>query len=361
MTEHKKQMGQFMTTRYNYILQNLFIPSSFMENKEPLIIVEPFCGEGHLLNILPFQCSQNYILECYDIEPKKDYIISKNTLLDPPCYNNKYIITNPPYLARNKTNDKTIFDKYDENDLYKCFLRELLSNKCLGGILILPLNFWCSIRANDILLRCSFLKVYEIQLLNIFEETVFEDTNYTICSFQFILRTDVLLHDKREHVNNIKINIYPNPTQIEACIHMNNSYLIGGDIYHLPLSTTHVVSRLTTKNQTKQHTNIFVKCIDDNEQKQIACSIVSDHDIYIDTTPNLTARSFATLVIDPPISLNCQRNVVEKFNSLLREHRKKYHSLFLVNYRESKDIARKRISFDLVYRIISHILIDCVE
>jgi hypothetical protein len=30
--------------------------------------------------------------------------------------------------------------------------------------------------------------------------------------------------------------------------------------------------------------------------------------------------------------------------------------LFLTNYRESKDIARKRISFDLVYLIVGYLL-----
>jgi hypothetical protein len=47
---------------------------------------------------------------------------------------------------------------------------------------------------------------------------------------------------------------------------------------------------------------------------------------------------------------------VKKFNTYLENHRKKYNSLFLTNYRESKDIARKRISFDLVYQITEYIL-----
>jgi hypothetical protein len=44
------------------------------------------------------------------------------------------------------------------------------------------------------------------------------------------------------------------------------------------------------------------------------------------------------------------------FNNLLTEYRNKYNSLFLTNYRESHDIARKRISFDLVYQIVSYLL-----
>jgi hypothetical protein len=51
-----------------------------------------------------------------------------------------------------------------------------------------------------------------------------------------------------------------------------------------------------------------------------------------------------------------QRELVEKFNNFLDERRKKYNSLFLTNYRESKDIARKRISFDLVYLIVGYLL-----
>lgn len=37
--------------------------------------------------------------------------------------------------------------------------------------------------------------------------------------------------------------------------------------------------------------------------------------------------------------------------------RTKYNSLFLTNYRESKKIARKRISFDLVYNIVGMFLL----
>jgi hypothetical protein len=67
----------------------------------------------------------------------------------------------------------------------ECFIEILISNDCLGGILIVPLNFICSIRKNDIDLRKKFISKYNIITLNIFEEQVFEDTTYTICSFQF--------------------------------------------------------------------------------------------------------------------------------------------------------------------------------
>jgi len=113
---------------------------------------------------------------------------------------------------------------------------------------------------------------------------------------------------------------------------------------------------LTKKNLDKLNTNILVKCIDDNNNNKISLSFVKDKDIYIDNTPNQSARTYATLIIDPPIDVEKQKMIIEKFNDFLEDHRKKYNSLFLTNYRESKDIARKRISFELVYSIVEYIL-----
>jgi len=284
-------------------------------------------------------------VEYYDIKPKKDYIIKKDTLNNPPNYNNKFLITNPPHLARNKS----IFNKYDVNDLYKCIIKEILTNECLGGILIIPLNFWSSIRKNDIKLRELFLKKYNVVLLNIFEEKVFEDTTYTICSFQFEIKTD----DKE---NKINIIIYPSKNKIETILNNDNNYLIGGDIYKLKLNNKYKISRLTKKNIEDKNTNILVKCIDDNKDNKISLSLVDDDKIYIDETPNLSSRTYATLVIKPILDKKKQKKLVKKFNEYLNNHREKYNSLFLTNYRESKDIARKRISFDLVYSIVQHIL-----
>lgn len=113
----KQQFGQFFTTNQEYILQGMEIPC-FVKN-----IIEPFAGNGDLLEFIEKNSKQNnikYNIECFDIDPKKNFIILKDTIAEPPNYNNAFIITNPPYLARNKSNNKMLFDKYDVNDLYKC-------------------------------------------------------------------------------------------------------------------------------------------------------------------------------------------------------------------------------------------------
>ena len=156
---NKQKLGQFYTTNHQYILQGMEIPNNIDT------IIEPFAGNGDLIYFIK-NINKKYDIECYDIDPKKDYIIKKDTILDPPNYNNKYLITNPPYLARNKSKDKFVFNKYNVNDLYKCVIKEILTNICLGGILIVPLNFWSSIRNADIELRKLFLEKYDIILLN---------------------------------------------------------------------------------------------------------------------------------------------------------------------------------------------------
>jgi hypothetical protein len=338
----KKQLGQFYTTHYKKILQNMYIPDNIKN------IIEPFCGNGDLLNFI--EDKSKYNIECYDIEPKKDFILIKDTILNPPNYNNKFIITNPPYLARNKNDIKNLYDKYDVNDLYKCFIKELIKNNCIGGIIIIPLNFFSSIRKNDIFLRKEFLNIYNIIIINIFEEKVFDDTSYTICSFQFEYKNNQIEND-------IDIYIYPSNIKIITSLNKNNNYLIGGEIYNLKLKNKYKIERLTKKNITKKNTNILVKCIDDNINNKIGLSIVDDNSIYIDETTNQSSRTYATLIIEPLILIDKQKELVEKFNIFLDNYRLKYNSLFLSNYRESKNnFARKRISFELVYNIVEYLL-----
>jgi hypothetical protein len=336
----KQQYGQFFTTNYAYIMKGMYIPLDVSN------IIEPFVGNGDILNFL--DSDREFITECYDIDPKRVDTIQQDTLKTPPDYDDKFVITNPPYLARNKSTDKQLFDKYATNDLYKCFLKGIIASKCVGGIIIIPLNFWCSIRKADILLRKEFLEKFYINHLNIFEERVFLDTSYTVCCFQF---------EKRNDENTmIDITIYPTERELSLQLNKKNNYTFGGEIYTFD-SKFYAITRLTDKNKNSSgKTNILVKCIDDNANSKIGLSIVSDTGIFIDTTPNLSSRTYASLSIVPEISLEVQEKLVERFNEYLCTHRDCYNSLFLTNYRESKDIARKRISFDLVYKIVGHLL-----
>ena len=97
----KQNLRQFYTTNYKYILQNLEIP------KGVKTIVEPFCGNNDLLKGID---TKKFKIERFDIDPKDKKTIQKDTLLNPPCYKDKFVITNPPYLGRNKSKDKKLRD-----------------------------------------------------------------------------------------------------------------------------------------------------------------------------------------------------------------------------------------------------------
>jgi len=335
----KQNLGQFYTTNYTYILQNLTIPDYVQE------IVEPFAGNGDLLEFM-----NDIPVKCYDIDPQKENIKRRDTLLSPPNIINKFVITNPPYLARNKSKDKQIFNKYEQNDLYKCFIKILIENQCQGGVLIIPVNFWSSIRNGDINLRKEFLSKYNVEILNIFEEQVFDDTAYTVCSFLFTAKNDVL-------PNIIKCNIFPNGLSIDINLNKDNGFIIGGEIYKLEYDNNIYTERLTKNNKQQQGiTNIIVNCIDSNTKNKIRMIYVSKEQRYIDKTTNLSSRSHMTPIILPELTEEQQKELVEKFNSFLEDKREKYHSLFLTNFRESSDLARKRISFKLVFDIIKHII-----
>jgi hypothetical protein len=220
--DNKKNKGQFYTTNSSYILDGFPLPPTDIR-----CIIEPFAGKGDLIEWLHNSgCTSE--IEAYDIEPKADNIIKRDTLTTPPDYNNSWVITNPPYLARNKSENKEIYDLYKTNDLYKCFIMSIVKqNNCRGGIFIIPAGFFFSPRDIDVRCRDAFMKKYKITKVKYFEETVFDDTTTTIVAFSFE-KSDIDLDE--QNVEWIML-----PSKIEKVFNMNSSsdWIIGGDIYNL--------------------------------------------------------------------------------------------------------------------------------
>lgn len=324
----KSQLGQFYTTKATYIIGNLLndIPNN-------VDIIEPFVGNGDLLIF------DNYSsLEMYDIDPKMGNTIKQDTLLNPPIYDNKYVITNPPYLYRNKAKDKTIYDKYDTTDLYKAFIKSILN--CDGGILIIPLNFLCD---NDDKIRNLFFEKFQIINLNIFEEQIFDDTTYNICSFSFRRRID--------ESNILKCKFHPSNIKKEFSLHKETGYKIGHNFLKIIKEQKNIgISRLTIGGTP--NSNLYIRCIDTGSDDGRIKLSLEDHFYGKETD-----RTFATIILDKEYSIEDQKFIAEKFNHIIENQRNLYHSLFLSNYRNStKAGSRKRISFDTTYKLISFII-----
>jgi hypothetical protein len=71
------------------------------------------------------------------------------------------------------------------------------------------------------------------------------------------------------------------------------------------------------------------------------------------------SRSYATLrIIGRNLTEEEQKKICEKFNEFIELKRHDTWSLFLPQFRESKEYARKRIPFELAYKIVSNIIIN---
>lgn len=323
----KIKLGQFYTKRSQYIIGNLI--KDLDKNK---IVVEPFCGEGDLLIF-----ENEY--EIYDIEPKIDNCIKRDTLIYPPDYTHKLVVTNPPFLARNKNKNKELYDLYNVGDLYKAAIKSIMT--CEGGILIIPLNFF-SDEDNDI--RNIFFNRFQIIQLNIFEETVFDDTSYTICSFSFKLK------ENNENISEIKCVFFPSNMKRVFTIDKNNGWKIGAEFYNLINIKTNI-KRLRIGGIP--NSNLYLRCIDTGSTNgRISLSINKNHYYGKETD-----RSFATLVLDKEYTIEQEEIICKHFNEILENYRNKYNSMFLTNFRNStSSYARKRISFDVAYKLIEYII-----
>lgn len=327
--ESKKFLGQFYTTNSEYILQGLVIPNY-------VDVIEPFVGQGDISSWVKNNFNVNS-LETYDIDPKIKCDDIRNSIINPPSYRNKWVVTNPPFLAKNKNNDKTIYNKFAVDDLYKAFLITLIDGDCEGGIIILPLNFFSS---EDGQMRNRFLSKYKIEKVNIFEEKVFEDTAYTVCSFQF---------SKGENITKQEINfrVFPSNKNIKFTLSHDYGFRIGGN--ELNCKNTLKLGRLLIGQ--KSTTNMTLFAVDSG-------TFDGRIKLKITDTPYFgkeSDRVFCT--ITSPFKIENEEEICKLFNEKLEILREKYNSMFLTNYREStKNYSRKRISFKQAFCLLNQII-----
>lgn len=346
---NKKNKGQFYTTNCSYILEGFqeLLPNNITH------IIEPFAGKGDLISWIRSVYDDTYDIniEAYDIEPKSDNIITRDTLQYPPDYTNKFVITNPPYLARNKNIKKELYDLYDTNDLYKCFIKSIVNCPCIGGIIIIPAGFFFSPRKIDIECRNAFMEIYKIIRIKYFEETVFDDTTTTIVAILFI-KSDVKIIEQ-----NVEWYMRPSGDIKTFAMKAQHNWIIGGEIYNLPISNILKIRRYITGQTTKdkeQITYMTLNALDSGSQ--IGRISLEYKDGYIYPAKDCS-RTFATICISGrTLSEEEQKKVCKRFNEYIESVRKNTYSLFLPQYRESKEYARKRIPFELAYQIINYMI-----
>jgi hypothetical protein len=260
--------------------------------------------------------------------------------LNPPDYTGKYVATNPPFLARNKSKstDKTAFARYDTDDLYKAALQSML--KAEGGLLVVPLNFFSS---KESATRKLFLDQFTILKVIAFEESVFEDTDYTVCSFAFVK------HD-RPRDQHVEFVFKPTNESKIFALKQAHDYQVGVEFTNLITDSGPKVTRLR-EDQTP-NSKLFLRALDTGTVNGRIALSIAEQPFFGKNTD----RTFASIQVDCKLSESAQKLLCILFNAILEQYRTHFHSMFLNGYRNSGEYARKRIAFDDAYALISHII-----
>lgn len=329
----KKDLGQFYSTNVDKILEGMKVPKN-------VSVIEPFAGN---LDLVKWSGLDN--VEMYDIAPLHKNVIQRDTLMDPPDYTNKFVLSNPPYLNRIYNDDKRIYDKYDAIDLFYAFLYSI--EKASGGIIILPLIFFTASKKNFAKPRDYFMSSFKITRVNYFETPIFNDTTTTIVSFQFEKSTSLL---KNQY---IEWNIYNDDSVITKIFNheKKDNWLVGGHMFKLPVHPDIKISRhkLGTTDTNKYVSNMVLRALD-YTGSPINMKYISDSNHKSKKSPG----AYHTFEFNREFTEDQQKNIIDSFNKFLTEKRIEYYSLFMAMYRER---TRRRLCLALAIRILSHVLL----
>lgn len=368
-TGMKKQLGQFFTTNSAYILQGF---EKFVKGKE---VFDPFAGNQDLIKwvkqngckkVTGFDCDNKYV------DNKKVFL--NDSINNPQDY--KFVCTNPPYLHKNKADKKTknkFFSGKNSffEDLYQVSINSILN--CEEGIIVIPLNFLCAENSKKI--RALFFDKFKIIKLNIFSEQVFEDTTYNVISFYFQKKK------RSSDVNKIEATIFPQNKKLFFNIEKKHNWQFGGDFinrikntkndlgvfrltedylksgeYRMELALQNIkdkrLFKISKDLKKKLENNIlFLRAIDSKNGKKIQLEDIRKYNIKGLVGKN-TSRNLAHIIFKKEISIKEQEDLMKKFNKELNKNRNQYFSFFLTNFRDNN---RKRISFDMAYKLLNYI------
>lgn len=296
---------------------------------EKAYFIEPFYGEGHLAETLNINFN-----EYYDIIGEGEH--QRDTLKNPPNYEGKWVITNPPYLAKNKAKDKMLFKMYPYDDLYKIAVATIL--KAEGGLLIIPINFFTDEKSFQI--RNNFFNNFEIMRLNIYLDSMFDNTDYNVCSFVFKRKDNDC---DKEHINTFIYKDQKENNNFSLELNKKYNYRIGGDFFYSIKKNKNLFNRITI-SKPNNPTHINIVCIDKTQEPL---------HFYYQEEPYYgkdSDRNIATLSFNGELTEEMEKSLIEEANKIISDFRKKTYNLCFTNYR---DRHRKRIGFTEAYQIMT--------
>lgn len=308
----KQSLGQYFTTNADFILSGF---ESIVASKN---IVDPFAGGWDLLNWAE-RNNANSVLG-YDIEPKTPNTIYRDSLLLPDDYSGKLVLTNPPYLSANKSKGKykNVYEKWKQNDLYKCFLTSLGRMNAPEAIVIIPSNFLCEKSSTA---RAALFSEYDVKFAKYWKESVFDDATTGVCALY--LKRNIGLN---KGIQIFDCNILPEKKIITMKLERDCGYIHGGrEIANL--NRTFIFEKVSDKSEDV-NTNIVVGCLDAGKYK-LGFHYNNGAPIKV---PKTVITTFQVNSIGFELTKKQQTEIVDTANRNLYRLRSAYDSMFLSNY-----------------------------
>lgn len=251
------------------------------------VIIEPFAGDGAVLSWLKSSnsnsnsSSHNFII-AYDSDPKQQDVIKRNVFISKPEYYGTYVVTRLPQLDKKDCEDKSIFEQYGTDNLYKCFIKCMLSaSQLMGGIIVLPESFLTSLRESHIKRRIDFFKIFKPLRINLFDE------NTVVINFR-----------KRQYGESLR--------DIFSCFCYSSSSSSSSS--HQILLTENLVRKLQAPHT---HTKISVSCYNDAPTRTRTNIAVNPETNRLHLTTDIKAR---TIYIRGFISNKLQKRLCNDIN-----------------------------------------------
>jgi hypothetical protein len=180
---------------------------------------------------------------------------------------------------------------------------------------------------------------------------VFPDTTTTVVAFAFEKSPTVREEQAVEWIS------LPSGDMRTFTMTKQNDWIIGGDIYAITIPEGIKIRRHVEGQVLKdgeQRTSLTLSALDSGTRDGRICLDYKEGYVY---PAKECSRTYATLCIQGrTLTADEQNRVSTEFNALIEQKRSETWSLFLPQYRESKEYARKRIPFELAYRIVMHLI-----
>ena len=325
----KQRLGQYFTTNADYILSGY---ESVVQGRS---VIDPFAGGCDLLTWAEKNGASS--THAYDLDPKADHIQANDSIRTPPRYAGHLVVTNPPYLSRNKARgDKSVFDQWAESDLYKCHLASL-SVDCDEAIEIVPSNFFCESRAG---IRNRLFQTHYIVSAKYWNQPVFDDATTGVCVIH--------LRRGRREFQEFSMTLLPENKTVTVTLKPEWGYLYGEDFFRY-IQVPAIQAVKTDQGMPPPNTCLVVGLLD-RGARPVGLSFNDGEPIYSEP------KAFTTYQLTLPdyeLTAEQQRETVALFNRRLAEFRAQYHDLFLANYMGP---AQKILSRVYVHQLLARVL-----